>query len=311
MIYSEKVLKSHLYSVYFAPRGKSRMAMLGMQLAQQYLSSFDHLIGLVGESGAGKSMLIHGMFPGLEMTNDDEGVNIRPLPLLSAVEDDVGFYRPHTYHVDIRFEAAFTPLGTLAEAINDAVALGKRVIIEHYELIYPYLGRNADLLIGLGEEVIITRPTLFGPEPQDIANTVFKSILYKRRVHSAEDMCSFVLNEMGVTEPYTNADVRHGFLLSFANKVDFDIQKLEDTVNEMIQRDVIITFHDEHHIKIDGHVWRCSGSRTHVRSAKEIEKLTLAKELMLDPGTGRFLLVGLVGSQGQERIENLNKIELW
>ena len=28
---------SHLYSIYFAPRGNERMAELGLQIAQQYL----------------------------------------------------------------------------------------------------------------------------------------------------------------------------------------------------------------------------------------------------------------------------------
>ena len=57
------------------------MADLGMQIAQQYLSPFDKLIGIIGEAGSGKSMLVKGMFPGLELTNDDEGVNVRPLPI--------------------------------------------------------------------------------------------------------------------------------------------------------------------------------------------------------------------------------------
>ena len=73
-----------MYSVYFAPRGAVRMTEMGKLLAQRHLSPFDRLIGIVGEAGSGKSMLVKGMFPGLEMTNDDNGVNIRPLPLLSA-----------------------------------------------------------------------------------------------------------------------------------------------------------------------------------------------------------------------------------
>ena len=98
MPYSDRMQKNHLYSVFFAPRGNVRMADLGMQIAQQYLSPFDLLIGIVGEGGSGKSMLVKGMFPGLELTNDDEGVNVRPLPSLDVDEDDSGFYSPHTYH---------------------------------------------------------------------------------------------------------------------------------------------------------------------------------------------------------------------
>ena len=82
MSYSGKMQKSHLYSVYFAPRGRDRIYDLGMQIAQLHLSPFDQIIGIIGEPGSGKSMLVKGMFPGLELSNDDNGVNVRPLPLL-------------------------------------------------------------------------------------------------------------------------------------------------------------------------------------------------------------------------------------
>ena len=100
---------SHIMSHYFAPRGRGRMYSLGMQLAQLYLSPTDKLIGIIGEAGSGKSALIRGMFPGLELTNDDDGVYIRPLPLLEQ-DDQRGFFSPHTYHVDIRFENGFTQM---------------------------------------------------------------------------------------------------------------------------------------------------------------------------------------------------------
>lgn len=308
MPYSDRMQKSHLYSVFFAPRGLARMADLGMQIAQQYLSPFDKLIGLVGDAGSGKSMLIKGMFPGLELTNDDEGVNIRPLPLFDAAGSGTGFYSPHTYHVDIRFEAAFSQLHELADAILEALALGKRVIVEHFELIYPLLNRNAHLLIGIGEEVIITRPTLFGPEPQDIADIVFKSIPYRRMTHSAEDLCACFLRQMGVFENYLHADVRNGFILSFLENPHIDVQLLERQVNDLILQDVPISYLDEQHIVIDQVSCPCSGPRMHVRSTGEIRKLTLARDLLVEPITGRFLLVGVVGEHGRQKISDLNKI---
>ena len=118
MAYSH-TLQSHLYSVYFAPRGYARMAELGMQIASQYLSPFDQLIGIIGEAGSGKSILVKGMFPGLELTNDDEGVNVRPLPLLDI--NPTAFYSAHTYHLDIRFESAFTQMHELADAVKNAL----------------------------------------------------------------------------------------------------------------------------------------------------------------------------------------------
>ena len=164
----------HLYSVFFAPRGNARMLQLGMQIAQQYLNPEDKLIGIIGEAGAGKSMLIKGMFPGLDLSNDDSGVNVRPLPILD-VDEDEGFYAPHTYHMDVRFESAFTQMHVLAEATLKAIKKGRRVVVEHFDLLYPFLKMNAQLLIGIGEEVIITRPNLFGPLPQDLAENVHHS----------------------------------------------------------------------------------------------------------------------------------------
>lgn len=309
MAYSDRMQRNHLYTIFFAPRGLSRMADLGMQIAQQYLSPFDKLIGLVGDSGSGKSMLIKGMFPGLELSNDDEGVNVRPLPLLGVGDEVAGFYTPHTYHVDIRFEAAFTQMHVLADAIQEAIDLGKRVVVEHFDLIYPFLGHNAHLMIGIGEEVIITRPTIFGPPPKDIADIVFKSIPYRRMIHTAEDLCAYFLDQYGVEKNFIHADVRHGFVLSFEKKPEIDIYLLEQQVNSLIERDVAISFHDDHHISIDGHPWSCSGPRMHVRSAGEIKKLTLNKELMVEPITNRYLLVGVVGEHGDKKISDLNRID--
>lgn len=308
MPYSDRMQYNHRYSTFFAPRGYARMADLGMQIAQQYLSPFDKIIGLVGESGSGKSMLIKGMFPGLELTNDDEGVNVRPLPLLSAGESSGGFYTPHTYHLDVRFEGAFTQMHELASAILDAVELGKRVIVEHFDLIYPFLGRNAHLLIGIGEEVIITRPTLFGPEPGDIAKTVFPSLKYRRMTHSAEDLCAYFLQNQYAETNYSHGDVRHGFILIFREKPDVDLVRLEREVNDAIAKDLPISFLDDEHIMIGKEPWHCNGPRMHVRTACEIEKLTLHKEFLHEPITNRYLLVGVVGKNGVQRLNELNKI---
>ena len=89
-------------AVYYAPRGRRRLMHLGMLISQRYLRPEDRLIGIIGDAGAGKSLLARGMFPGLVLTNDDEGVNVRPLPILSDARD--GFFANHTYHLDVRFE---------------------------------------------------------------------------------------------------------------------------------------------------------------------------------------------------------------
>ncbi|MDR2494411.1 MAG: alanine-tRNA synthetase second additional domain-containing protein [Spirochaetaceae bacterium] len=314
MPYSDRMQKSHLYTVFFAPRGFERMADLGMQIAQQYLSPFDKLIGLVGRAGSGKSMMIKGMFPGLELVNDDDGVNVRPLPLLDLEDDDgdTGFYSAHTYHIDVHFEAAFTQTHRLAEAVRGAVSRGKRVVVEHFDLLYPSLGRNAHLLIGIGEEVIITRPTLFGPEPADIADIVFASLPLRRMTHSAEDLCEYVMRKRGLTEPFLHADVRHGFIFSFQSKPALPpgLDEVENAVNDLIRADIPISFHDDRHIRIGDDLWLCHGPRMHVRSTGEIKHFTLNKEYLVEPITDRFLLVGVVGEQGAQKISDLNSLRL-
>ncbi|GHV80003.1 lantibiotic ABC transporter [Spirochaetia bacterium] len=311
MPYVDQTQKNCFYTVFFAPRGFDRMAGLGMQIAQQYLSPFDKLIGLVGLAGSGKSMMIKGMFPGLELVNDDDGVNVRPLPLLDAGEETTRFYSAHTYHVDIHFEAAFTQMHELAQAIIDALDLGKRVVVEHFDLIYPLLNRNAHLLIGIGEEVILSRPTLFGPEPQDIANIVFKSQPFRRMTHSAEDLCEFVMRKHGLTDTFLHSDVHHGFIFSFLEKPELAIslEDVEQEVNRMIAADIPISFQDDTHIHIGDESWLCHGPRMHVRSTGEIKKFSLSKEYLTEPLTGRFLLVGVVGESAGQKLNDLNKIE--
>ena len=119
---------NHIMTSYYAPRGHNRMYILGQKLAQQYLNPTDQLIGLIGDAGSGKSALIRGMFPGLELTNDDNGVNVRPLPILNQ-DRGFAFFSPHTYHLDIRFENGFTQMRDLADAIREALNKNKRVVV--------------------------------------------------------------------------------------------------------------------------------------------------------------------------------------
>ncbi|WHH61288.1 alanine-tRNA synthetase second additional domain-containing protein [Petroclostridium sp. X23] len=298
-----------MYAVYFAPRGKKRLYGLGHQLAQRHLSPFDKLIGFIGDAGAGKSLLIKGMFPGLELTNDDEGINMRPLPLLKNI--DRGFFSSHTYHMDVRFESAFTQMHVLVDAVKKAVNQDKRVIVEHFDLIYPYLGLNAEVLVGIGEEVIVTRPNIFGPQPQDIADIVFKSIRYRKMAHTAEDLTSKVLEqEYGLTHPPDHGDVKHGFVLEFSEKPDMDIYEVEKKVLDYIENEIDICYLDDNHIRIgDEERYHCTGPRIHVRNAGEIENFRLLKEYKFDPISKIYNLVGLVGEQRTDS-NDLNKLSI-
>lgn len=307
MSYSQRMQKNNLYSVFLAPRGRVRMVDLGMQIAQQYLSPFDHIIGIIGNAGSGKSMLIKGMFPGLDLTNDDEGVNIRPLPLLEVHEKT--FYSPHTYHVDIRFEAAFTPLYELATAVLEVAKQEKRVIVEHFEMLYPVLGRNADLLIGVGEEIIITRPNLLGPDPQNISDLVYKTLPYRLMAHTAEDLCVMCL---GWTreERGRRSDVRHGFVFEFDEKPDFDIEKLEADVKSIIAQDLPVSYGDDEHVVIGDNRIPCQAPRMHVKSTGEIENFSLVKEFVHDLKWNYYMMVGQVGNRKGNLLKSLNKIDM-
>lgn len=294
---------SHILSTYYAPRGHERMYALGMQLAQLYLSPFDKLIGVIGDAGSGKSALIRGMFPGMDLTNDDDGVYVRPLPLLDMGR---GFFTPHTYHLDIRFENAFTQMTELADAIMDAVSQGKRVIVEHFDLVYPLLHIKADLLIGVGETVSITRPNLFGPDPRDIREVAYRSLPYRLMAHTAEDLCEYCM-PYEEWERCGHDDSRHGFVISFPETPPkFDIAELEAKVKEMIAQKLPVTYLDERHVSIGGHSHRCTGPRIHVSNTEQIKGFRLLDHFLYDQINRRYLLVGCVGEDSEE---NLKKLE--
>lgn len=305
----EDRLKSHIMSSYFAPRGHKRMYSLGMQLSQLYLSPSDKLIGIIGEAGSGKSALIRGMFPGLELTNDDNGVYVRPLPIL---EQDRGFslFSPHTYHLDIRFENGFTQMTELADAITQALHNGKRVVVEHFDLVYPLLGGHADLLIGVGEEVIITRPNIFGPEPQEICNLVYKSLPYRLMSHTAEDLCEFLMPKEDL-ERCGHDDVKHGFIIYFPDHPPaFDLREMERKVFDLIDQKLPITYVDENHISIGDKKHYCTGPRIHVHNTGEIKDFHLLYHFVHDTFNKRYLMVGCVGQKNLDKLRELEEMSL-
>ncbi len=295
--------ENHILSSYFAPRGHQRMYALGMQLAQLYLSPFDKLIGVIGEAGSGKSALLRGMFPGLELTNDDDGVYVRPLPLL---DQGSTYFSPHTYHVDIRFENGFTNMSVLADAISEALHDGKRVIVEHFDLIYPLLGFNANLLIGVGEQVLMARPTLFGPEPQEIRDRVYESLTYRLMAHTAEDLCELCM-PIHDMQRCGHADVRHGFVITFPEtEPTFDIKEVEKKVNDMIAANLPVTYVDNTHISVDGREHFCTGPRIHVSHTGKIENFHLLHHFIYDRFKHQYLLVGCVGKNATKNLQELD-----
>ncbi|NLG66693.1 MAG: alanine-tRNA synthetase second additional domain-containing protein [Actinobacteria bacterium] len=284
------------YAVYYAPRGRPRLLLLGEAIAQRYLEPTDHLIGVIGEPGTGKSSLIRGMFPGLELTNDDAGVNVRPLPIVQMHRD--GRFRAQTFHIDARFELAFTQTFELVDAIRAALRDNRRVVVENFDDIYPALGINAQIMAGIGEEIIVVRPDLFGPFPEDLFQAVEGTAVFRRMAHTAEDITALVLErDFNYPHPQVHSDIPHGFVMEFEEAPPgLRLDELEAKVREIIAAALPVCYTDEDHISIGAHLFPCTGPRIHLSNTSEIEGFRIVPELLYDELNGTHCLVGFVGA---------------
>jgi hypothetical protein len=284
---------------YYAPRGRPRLAQLGGILGQRYLTPDDRLIGIIGDPGIGKSSVIRGMFPGLELTNDDSQINVRPVPIIQMYRD--GAFRAYTYHIDVHFESAFVSMYEISEAVRAALKQEKRVVIEHFDLLYPVLGINAQCLVGIGDQIIVCRPNFFGPFPGDVREQIKGTAIYRKMAHSAEDITSFVLErELGYEHPQVHSDVPDGFVMELHQKwTNLDLERIEKKVREIIDADLPISYVDENHIRIGDTLYACTGPRIHVARSSEIKNFRLLKKLAYDEILGMYCLVGIVGDRNK------------
>ena len=295
-----------LYAVYYAPRGRLRLYQLASELAQRYLYPSDVLIAVIGAEGSGKSILIRGLFSGLELTNEDNGVNARPARIYEF--DPADYFCGHTFHLDVRYELAFRQPREIADAIKKVVTSNRRVVVEHFDLIYDVLGINAQVIFGIGEEVLVARPSVFGPFPAAVKAVVDRTIKYRRMAHSAEDITSRLLErDYGYASRLLHSDVKHGFVISFPEKPSIDIAELEGKVQTVIAQNVPVTPAGEDCIRIGDQEIYCTGTRTHVRSTGQIENFRLLKEYLHDPIHREYLLVGMVGRREVAGFEELSE----
>ncbi|MBU1240983.1 alanine-tRNA synthetase second additional domain-containing protein [Myxococcota bacterium] len=293
-----------MYSAYYAPRGRQRLYLLAGELSARYLYPTDLLIGIIGSEGSGKSTLIKGLFPGLELTNDDVGVNIRPTPLYDFDPND--FFAPHTFHIDARYELAFHQKFDICEAISTIIRHGRRVVVEHFDLIQDAVGFNAHILFGIGEEVIVARPGIFGPWPSEIKKVVDKTIRYRLMAHSAEDITSYILaEEYNTTRKMLHSDVKHGFVIKFPQEPGIDLDELEAKVLDVIKKDLPIGPAGDDELGIGEWRMYCTGTRTHVKSTGMIENFHLKKEFIYDALSREYLLVGIVGNREIVGLEDM------
>ncbi|MDR1592449.1 MAG: alanine-tRNA synthetase second additional domain-containing protein [Prevotellaceae bacterium] len=296
-----------VFSQYFAPRGRERLLYLGEGIAQRHLHYGDRLIGIIGDAGSGKSSLIRGMFPGLELSNDDDTINPRKIMQVRELFEDVP--TATTYHIDMRFQLAFTQMHEIVDFVTNALANQRRVVVEHFNLLCPLLGRNADILIGIGEEIIVTRPSIFGPQPDAIYNIVHASLKYRKIAHSIEDITILILNsELNIgDEFYYSADMRNGFVLKFVKPVEIDFHQLERRIREMVAQNLPISYVDEEHIAIGDTCVYCAGPRLHVRNTSEIGAFSFIKQFVYDPKTNTHCLIGVLSDDdSEEQIHHSN-----
>lgn len=295
-------------SQYFAPRGRERLMYLGEQLSQQHLNYSDKLIGIVGDSGSGKSSLIKGMFPGVELSNDDDILNPRKIMQVRDLSQDVR--DASTYHIDMRFQMAFTQMFEIVDFVESILSRGRRVIVEHFDRLYPVLGKNADIIVGIGEEIIVTRPTLFGPLPQSIYDIVHKSLKYRKMAHSIEDITMEVLeNEFGIeNSTYYSSDIRKGFVLRFFKEPKIDLELLSAKIEETIGKNLSISYYDEDHIMIGEKIIPCDGPRLHVSNTSSIENFKIVNRTMYDTKSKTWSIIGLIDYDNSEELENRNTL---
>ena len=283
-----------IYSLYFAPRGRERLLFLGDQIGRRHLQFTDKLIGILGDAGSGKSSLIKGMFPGLELTNDDDRLDAKKIMRVRDAEEE--FNNAATFHLDMRFQIAFTQMHEVVDFVNRALQRERRVIVEHFNLLFPALQHPADLMVGIGEEILVTRPTVFGPLPQDVYQLVHTSLKYRKMAHTVEDVAIQLLKEEFHIDRdlFFSSDIKNGFLLRFTQKIDLDFDALAERIRSRLDEHLQVRYLDESHIMIGDSVTPCAGPRLHVRNTSEVEGFSLVRKFVRDEKTGTYCLVGIL-----------------
>jgi len=302
--------ESSIYSLYFAPRGKERLLYLGDQICSRHLKFQDKLIGIIGDAGSGKSSLIRGMFPGLSLTNDDDALDMHRIMQVRELNED--FSNATTYHLDMRFQLAFTQMHEIVDFVNNALAHNRRVVVEHFNLLYPALQTHADIMVGIGEEIIVVRPTVFGPSPQSVYDVVHHSLRYRKMAHTAEDVAIWLLQEeFGIDHKYFySSDIKNGFLLRFPELVELDFSKLAKRINERLAENLTVHYHDETNIMLGDQVIYCTGPRLHMRNTSEIKGFRLIERFIRDEKTDTYCLVGQLKDDKEDTdIDQLNSFK--
>lgn len=298
-----------IYSLYFAPRGKERLLYLGDQIGRRHLNFADKLVGIIGDAGSGKSSLIRGMFPGLELTNDDDRLDTHQIMRVRNLEDS--FANSTTFHIDMRFQMAFTQMHEIVDFVNGALEQERRVVVEHFNLLYPALQRHADIMVGIGEEIMAVRPNIFGPLPQNLYDIVHASLRHRKMAHTVEDLTiQLLLEEFKIDHKiFFSSDIRKGFLLRFTEKVDLDLEKLACRIMDRLAEHLPVRYHDETHIMVGEELLRCQGPRLHVANTSEVNNFRLLTRFFYDNKNETYCLVGILDDNQMDESGALNNVQ--
>ena len=296
-----------IHSLYFAPRGKERLLFLGDQIGRRHLQYTDKLIGILGDAGSGKSSLIKGMFPGLELVNDDDRLDAKKIMRIRDMEED--FTNATTFHLDMRFQVAFTQMYEIVDFVNKALECNRRVIVEHFNMLFPVLQRPADLMVGIGKEIVVVRPTVFGPMPQEVYDLVHASLKYRKMAHTVEDITIQILKgEFHIDRDlFFSSDIQDGFLLRFTKEIELDFDRLSERIHKRLSENLHVHYLDENHIMIGDSTAHCTGPRLHLQNTSEVEGFSLVKGFIRDEKTDTYCLVGIL-HPSEERPDALRNV---
>ena len=154
---------------------------------------------------------------------------------------------------------------------------------------------------------MLSRPTVFGPEPKHIVDMVYKSLPFRLMSHTAEDLCEMLLPPEDL-ERCEHDDVMNGFVLTFRDRPPkVDLRELEQKMFEMIEQDLPVTYKDENHVTIGPYTHYCTGPRTHVSRTSQIKDFHLLYHFLHDRKNKKYMLVGCIGEKNLERMRALDK----
>lgn len=91
-------------------------------------------------------------------------------------------------------------------------------------------------------KIHVTRPSIFGPQPQVLCDIVHNSLRYRKMAHSVEEVAGFALDELFGTSRYwpLRLPIFHKFVLKFNEKPNLNapaLEQLEEKIKEMIDAD--------------------------------------------------------------------------